>query len=126
MSENYVMRNGHRVEVVVDNTIVPKRKTFEVKFIQVPAYWSKALRGAVGSTYQLALALLEADFVKKHKHRRGDIVLSLETTGMSSAPRHRATQSLLDLGLIEVESSGGNRAARVTKLLHTRKRGGRR
>lgn len=125
MSKDYVTRNGERIEVE-DVTPPPKRRAFQVEFIQVPAYWTKALRGAVGSTYQLALALLEADFVKKHKHRRGDIVLSLETTGMSSASRHRATQLLLELGLIEVESSGGNRAARVTKLLHTRTRAGRR
>jgi hypothetical protein len=121
MSKDYVMRNGRRIEVE-DVTPTPKRKTFQVEFTQVPAYWTKALRGAVGSTYQLALALLDADFVRKHKHRGGDIVLSLEVTGLLSASRHRATQSLLDLGLIEVEPSVGKRAARVTKLLHTRKR----
>jgi hypothetical protein len=121
MSKDYVMRDGRRIEVE-DVTPTPKRKTFQVEFTQVPAYWTKALRGAVGSTYQLALALLDADFVRKQKHRGGDIVLSLEVTGLLSASRHRATQSLLDLGLIEVEPSAGKRAARVTKLLHTRKR----
>jgi hypothetical protein len=121
VSKDYVMRDGRRIEVE-DVTRTRKRKTFQVEFTQVPAYWAKALRGANGRTYQLALAILEADFVKKHKHRGGDIVLSKEVTGLSHTCRHRATQTLLDLGLIEVEPSVGKRAARVTKLLHTRKR----
>ena len=121
MSKDYVMRDGRRIEVE-DVTPTPKRKTFQVEFTQVPAYWTKALRGASGGAYQLALAILDAAFVKKHKHRGGDIVLSKEVTGLSHTCRHRATQTLLDLGLIEVEPSVGKRAARVTKLLHTRKR----
>jgi hypothetical protein len=121
MSKDYVMRNGRRIEVE-DITPASKRKTFQVEFTQVPAYWAKALRGTSGGTYQLALAILDAAFVKKHKHRGGDIVLSKEVTGLSHTCRHRATQTLLSLGLIEVEPSIGKRAARVTKLLHTRKR----
>jgi hypothetical protein len=121
MSKDYIMRNGKRIEVE-DITPTSKRKSFQVEFTQVPAYWTKALRGASGCTYQLALAILDADFIKKQKHRGGNIVLSLEVTGLSSTCRHRATQALLTLGLIEVERSMGKRAAQVTKLLHARKR----
>jgi hypothetical protein len=118
------MRNGRRIEVVVDNTLVQKRKTFQAEFIQVPAYWIKALRGAHGTTYQLAHAILEADFERRHKRRGGGVVLSKEVTGLLRSSRQRATKALLQLGLIEVEIPEGRCAPRVTKLLHTRKRAG--
>lgn len=121
MSEGYVIRKGERIEVE-DVTPPPKRKPFQVEFTRVPAYWTKALRGAAGSTYQLAHAILDADFERKQKHQGGGVVLSQKVTGLSHTSRARATQVLVELGLIEVDTPSGKCAPRVTKLLHTRKR----
>ena len=127
MSEDFVMRDGVKVPVMIEpgravpHKFAPKRKPFKSKLIVVPVHWRDALRGATGATYALALAVLD----EKHKrnHLGGDIVLSAQVTGMKKDARRAATKELVRLNLIEVGDVGcgggvgdGHHATRVTKI----------
>ena len=119
MSDNFVIRRGHKVLVdTISGPNLPeaplKRKPFKSKFIRVPTHWREALRGAPGTTYALALAVLD----EKHKRDQlgGEIVLSAEMTGMIKDSRQRATHDLVARRVIGVEVSSGKSAPRVTSV----------
>jgi hypothetical protein len=85
------------------------RKAFKVEFVMVPARWVKALEGANGATYELALVILSEAFKNEHLHRSGaatrrryseGITLSAEVTGMHHATRRKAAKELERRGLI--------------------------
>jgi len=83
----------------------PRRRTpFKSKFIQVPTFWREALRGAPGSTFEAALAVLDEKY--RRDHIGGEVVLSAEVTGLKKDARRDATKDLIGRSLIEVDQSG--------------------
>jgi hypothetical protein len=115
----YAIRNSKRFEVVSEPELVlPKarRKEFKAKFVQVPTCWIEALKQAKNiSTYRLALVILAESF--QRERIGGEIVLSLEMTGMSGTVRRRAAKELERLGLIQLKRNG-KQALRVIPTWH--------
>lgn len=95
-----------------------KRKPFTTEWIKFPTGWIEALRNANASAYRLALVILAESF--KREVLGGDVVLSAAVTGMTHCARRRATQELVDLGLIVVEQAG-KRAPTVIHICRERK-----
>jgi hypothetical protein len=82
--------------------------------VKLPVKWVEALRKSTSaSTYRLALIILTEAF--KREQVGGEIVLSLEVTGMYRNTRARAVAELVKLGLIRVRREG-REAIRVLKL----------
>ncbi len=115
----YVYRHGKRIQVGTLALEKPahrrKSKPFEVKWIQIPAWWAEALENASAGAHRLALVVLAEAF--KRKYISGDIVLSSEVTKMPSTTRARAAKELVGLGLIAIEQSG-KRAATVSTIYY--------
>jgi hypothetical protein len=114
---NYVIRHGRRIEVETLNTGRAKRrrKSFETKFVKVPARWIEALSQTKSvSTWRLTMVILAEAF--KRKHLGGEIVLSSQVTRMPHATRYRATQELVRLGLIQRKPGSGREAPRVLTI----------
>lgn len=98
-----------------------KRKSFVADFVQVPHRWKKALRGASGSAYELALTILEEQHRIEHSlFPKRELKLSKAVTKMPSGTRDRARAELASRGLILVEWKG-NQATVVTDLLHRKR-----
>lgn len=92
----------------------PKRPAFEPKWIKFPLRWVRALRkSASAQTHQLAAVILVEELKQRPMGR--EVVLTLQTTGMSRSSRRRATAELVKLGLIEVQQEG-QQAVRVLKV----------
>ena len=118
-----VFRHGKRIETI---ELLPasllrqkrRRKAFETQFVQVPKEWIAALAQAKSaSAYQLALVILDKEFERQQTGK--EIVLSAAVTGMPKTTRHRATQELVSLGLIQVEP--GIRGKSAPRVLTVRK-----
>jgi len=91
-----------------------KRPAFEPRWVRLPARWVRVLRRSKSaSTYQLALTILIEAFKKEQVG--GEIVLSMEVTGMPSSTRARAVAELVEFGLIRI-TQNGRRAVRVINL----------
>jgi hypothetical protein len=114
-------QDRRRVEEIVAATTVserpPKkkaRKPFKSKFIQVPMYWREALRGAPGTTFELALDVL----AEKHKrdYLGGDVILSTEVTSLTKDSRHRAARDMVARRLVGLEVPSPRSAPRVTSF----------
>jgi hypothetical protein len=117
-----VFRHGRRIEmdelvpVTSPGRQKPRRKTFEVDFVQVPKRWIVALSQTQNAAaWRLAVAILAEDF--KRKHLGGEIILSSHMTGMSQTTRRRATQELVSLKLIQLEPSSNENGAPRCRLL---------
>ena len=111
--KRYAVRNGERFEVCdLDQESPPKakRKAFKPEFATLPLHWIRALKGASGATYELAIAIRLEAF--RCEWGGGEIVLSAEMAGMPHTNRHRAAKELEGLGLIKL-SREGNHAPRV-------------
>lgn len=92
----------------------PRKTRFQAEWAKLPASWLVALRQAPsGSTKQLAMEILFAEF--RRKHIGGEIVLSAAMTGMHHTTRNRAARELALLGLIELEGEG-RQAIRVVRI----------
>jgi hypothetical protein len=109
---------GQPLEVEVI-TPAAQREPFKAKFVQVPLWWVEMLQHRSGSTYHLALKILDEAF--KRKHIGGEVILSSEMTGMSREMRRRAIRELVQLALIEIEQDG-NRAIRVSYIYYQKKK----
>jgi hypothetical protein len=98
----YVMRHGRRIEVeTVDTGIVPKQhKGFAMRWIKLPRNWITSLeRSESVNTHKLAHRILWAAY--EDKRGKGVVTLSRAVApGMPSTTRKRATQELIELGLI--------------------------
>jgi hypothetical protein len=112
----YVMRHGRRIEIeTVDAGIAPKqRKGFAMQWVKLPRNWITSLeRSESVNTHRLANRILWAAYEDK----RGNGVVTLSKAvapGMPPTTRNRATQELIELGLIVlVEKPRGKRAKRV-------------
>jgi hypothetical protein len=113
---SYVMRGGRRIEVETLDTGIapPRRKGFAMRWVKLPRSWITSLdRSDSTNTLKLAHHILWAAY----EDRRGNGVVTLSKAiapGMSPTTRKRATQELVDLGLIIlVEKPREGRAKRV-------------
>jgi hypothetical protein len=100
------------VEAVLAGPARARRKQFQAQWVRFPLSWLVALRQAKsGYVWRLATEILFAEF--RRQHTDGEIVLSEAATGLPHPARRRAIQTLVRLGLIEVEHDG-RQAKRVT------------
>jgi hypothetical protein len=91
-----------------------KRQQFKPGWVKFPVQWIEALRHCKSaSAYRLALIIHLEAF--KRSQTGGEIVLSMQTTGIPRSTRARAVSELVKLGLIKVKQEG-KQAVRVTKL----------
>jgi len=90
-----------------------ERKSFETKWVRLTRKWREVLRGASGATWDLAVYVLFEEH--RRQHIGGEVILSTAATGLPHNTRKRATKTLVDSGLIEIEQVG-RRAPRVTKV----------
>jgi hypothetical protein len=115
----YVTAHGKRiaVETLKPKTPAPKRrKPFKMEWVQMPKYWMDQLeRHNSVAMYRLAHRILGEAF--KCRQTGGEIVLSTEVTGLTRQTRAWATKKMVKAKLIRVQQVG-NRAVRVTHLLH--------
>jgi hypothetical protein len=91
-----------------------RKRRFKPHWVKLPARWVEVLRQSKSvGTYRLALTILIEAFTREQIG--GEIVLSVEATGMSSSTRARAVGELVKLGLIKVRQDG-NQAVRVIDM----------
>ena len=91
-----------------------KRPAFKSRWVKLPVRWVEALgRSTSTSTYRLALTILVEAF--KREQIGGEVVLSMEVTGMPRNTRARAVAELVKLGLIKIKRNG-RQAVRVINL----------
>lgn len=69
------------------------------KFVQIPGEWVERLKGASGSTYELAIHLLYQDW----RHNRGEIQLSNKFIKLDRHTKYRALTDLERRGLISIQ-----------------------
>jgi len=91
-----------------------KKSRFEVQWVKFPFRWIERLRGARGSTYDLAYTILVENY-KLDQMAVKEIVLSEQVTGLSRHIRQRAINNLVKRGLIRVKRGKG-KAVRVVDL----------
>jgi hypothetical protein len=93
------------------------RKPFKSRFAQIPLYWVEQLeRINSAAVHRLALRILLEDH--KRKEVGGEIILSSEVTKLyCRQTRAWAIRKMVKTEMIKV-SQRGNRAVRVTELLH--------
>ena len=113
--EQFVSRDGKRIAIEVINAPARRRKikTFKVAFVKFPLFWIEALNCTKNvNALRLALALLTERHVRDYCG--GEVIISAETVpGMLRMARWRATQKLVELGLIEVDRPTDHSALRV-------------
>ncbi len=107
MNRQFVYRQGRRIEVIVNPSVVAPRKQKHAKFVQVPTAWIEKLVGESTANHDLALLVLQLDF----KHYRHPVKLSNEAIKhlrIHRTTKQRSLQRLAKLGLISVVSKPGS------------------
>jgi hypothetical protein len=110
-----------RIEVeTLEPTTPPrvKRKSFKVSFTQVPEFWANKLETLKSwTTWQLARRILRAVHIQQNTYWPEPVTLSRKMTGLAKTSRNRATDNMVNLGLIRTKQDGHGAAVVVELLL---------